>query len=119
MLPRSLYELLPYLYLVIGVVSGLSIESSLILAASLLLILAGLLTLFMRWNYREDRRRYDRERRQESAGNPGRPQNDMRQGQERRQRVAMHFPLTDTAGRLIRQERRRRERRGCNRHSLA
>jgi len=119
MLPRSLYELLPYLYLVIGVVSGLSIESSLILAASLLLILAGLLTLFMRWNYREDRRRYNQERHQAAAGSRCRPQNDMRQGGDRRQRPAMHFPLTDTAGRLIRQERRHRERRGCNRHSLA
>ncbi len=124
MLPRSLYELLPYLYLVIGAASGLMIESSLILIASLLLISAGLLTLFMRWNYREEKklRQQQTATATETAVRQARramDAPDKRSGRDRRKREASHFPLTDYAGRLVQYERRRRERRNYNQQSMA
>ncbi len=124
MLPRSLYELLPYLYLIIGVASGLMIESSLILIASLLLISAGLLTIFMRWNYREDKKLRQQQAAVAAEAAVRQAQHaietpDKRSGRDRRQRAASHFPLTDYAGRLVQYERRRRDRREYHQQSMA
>lgn len=123
MLPRSLYEALPYIYLVVGVLSGWMIQSSLIFIASLLLIAAGLISLYMRWRYRVDcveapadsgsaDRTMPQARNAMSAA-------DKRSGDDRRKRQTSRFPLTDYAGRLIAQERRRRERRNLDHQSLA
>ncbi len=124
MLPRGLYELLPYLYLAIGSFSGLMIDSTLILIASLLLIAAGALTLYTRWNYRKAAKAqpalYDETTL--SAVRQARRvmlENDRRSGSERRKQQAIQFPLTDSVGRLIRQERRRAERRSFDQQSMA
>ena len=57
MLPKVLYELLPYLYLSIGAGSGMVINSTLVLIGSFLLIAAGLLVISMRITYRRRIRR--------------------------------------------------------------
>ena len=57
MLPKMIYELLPYLYLSIGVGSGVTISSTLVFIASALLMTAGVLVLAMRFSYRREIRR--------------------------------------------------------------
>ncbi len=57
MLPKMLYELLPYLYLSIGAGSGMVINSTIVLIGSFLLIAAGLLVISMRITYRRKIRR--------------------------------------------------------------
>ena len=57
MLPKVLYELLPYLYLSIGAGSGMVINSTIVLIGSFLLIAAGLLVISMRITYRRRIRR--------------------------------------------------------------
>lgn len=48
MLPRVIYQLLPYIYIALGVVCMLIVESRLIFFSSSLLIAAGVLVLWMR-----------------------------------------------------------------------
>jgi len=57
MLPKVLYELLPYLYLSIGAGSGVVINSTIVLIGSFLLVSAGLLIISMRITYRRKIRR--------------------------------------------------------------
>jgi len=57
MLPKILYELLPFLYLSIGMGSGVVINSTLILIASAVLIAAGIMIITMRVSYRRELRR--------------------------------------------------------------
>jgi len=57
MLPKLLYELLPFLYLGMGFGSGVAINSALVLIASALLVVAGIVVLSMRVNYRREIRR--------------------------------------------------------------
>ncbi len=57
MLPKVLYELLPYLYLSLGAGSGIVINSTIVLIGSFLLICTGLLILTMRITYRRKIRR--------------------------------------------------------------
>lgn len=57
MLPKVIYELLPYLYLGIGVGSGVTISSTLVFIASVLLMATGILVLVMRITYRREIRR--------------------------------------------------------------
>ncbi|NOQ70154.1 MAG: hypothetical protein GQ573_08610 [Gammaproteobacteria bacterium] len=52
MLPKILYELLPFIYLSAGVGSGVIINSTIVIIASILLIAAGVLVLSMRIRYR-------------------------------------------------------------------
>ena len=121
MLPRSLYELLPYIYLVVGAVSGLMIDSSLIFIASLLLILAGTLTLYMRRAYRKNKIGSH----QQTADIPLQSEqgtvmeNDNRSGFDRRKRKALDFPLIDYAGFSVSSDRRLSERRGPLQSSFA
>jgi len=58
MLPKFLYELLPYMYLSVGVGSGVTINSAIIFIASVLLMLTGILVLCMRVSYRRKIKRY-------------------------------------------------------------
>jgi len=58
MLPKILYELLPYMYLSVGVGSGVTINSAIIFIASVLLMVTGILVLCMRISYRRDIKRY-------------------------------------------------------------
>jgi len=53
MLPRMLYELLPYLYLSAGA-GGFVINSAIVFVASISLIMTGALVLMMRISYRRD-----------------------------------------------------------------
>ena len=99
MLPRSLYELLPYLYLIAGLVCGLFADSSLMLIASLLLIAAGALSIYMRYRFRSEQKT-----RQQSF-------NEKRSGSDRRQHQVANFPCIDNAGRLVAVDRRQHERR--------
>jgi hypothetical protein len=57
MLPKTLYELLPYLYLSVGAGSGIAVNSTIVLIGSFLLIAAGLLVITMRVTYRRKIRR--------------------------------------------------------------
>lgn len=58
MLPKILYELLPYLYLSVGAGSGLVATSALLLLSSILFIATGIIVLVMRINYRQKIRSY-------------------------------------------------------------
>lgn len=57
MLPKLLYELLPYLYFSVGVGSGVAIGSTIVFIASAVLMVAGIVVLSMRVNYRREIRR--------------------------------------------------------------
>lgn len=56
MLPKMLYELLPYIYLSVGV-GGVSVSSALIIVGSVILMSTGVLVLFMRYSYRQSIKR--------------------------------------------------------------
>lgn len=57
MFPKMIYELLPFIYLSVGVGSGVIINSTIVIVASILLITAGILVLSMRIRYRRGIRR--------------------------------------------------------------
>ncbi|VAW55529.1 hypothetical protein MNBD_GAMMA05-2103 [hydrothermal vent metagenome] len=57
MLPKMLYELLPYLYLSVGA-GGFIINSAIVFVASVSLIMAGVLVLMMRISYRRGIKQY-------------------------------------------------------------
>lgn len=63
MLPKMLYELLPFMYLSIGVSGGVAINSIIVFIASVLLMSTGILVLTMRITHRREirqtRRTYD------------------------------------------------------------
>jgi hypothetical protein len=100
MLPRTLYELMPWIYLATGIISGLLIDSTLILIAAMLLISAGVLTLVLRCHYRR------------GPGESAIASSDRRRGSDRRRRDALSFPTIDNAGNLVMHNRRRGDRRG-------
>ena len=52
MLPKILYELLPYIYLSIGAGSGVVATSAIVLVASILFIATGVIVIMMRISYR-------------------------------------------------------------------
>ena len=58
MLPKILYELLPYMYLSIGAGSGIVATSAIVLVASVLFIATGIIVLAMRISYRRKIRSY-------------------------------------------------------------
>lgn len=57
MFPKMLYEMLPFIYLCVGIGSGVVINSTIVIVASVLLVVAGLLVLSMRIHYRRAIRR--------------------------------------------------------------
>ncbi len=57
MLPRMLYELLPFIYLGVGLGGSVLINSAIVFIASILLSMAGILVLTMRIRYRRQIRR--------------------------------------------------------------
>ena len=61
MFPKAVYELLPFIYMSIGLGgglgSGLVFDSAMVMLASILLIITGLLVLSMRISYRRQFRR--------------------------------------------------------------
>ena len=52
MLPKMLYELLPYLYLSVGAYGGIVINSAIVIVGSFLLIATAILIISMRITYR-------------------------------------------------------------------
>ena len=56
MLPKFIYELLPFLYLSIGV-GGVVINSTIVFIASVLLMATGILVIIMRITHRREIRR--------------------------------------------------------------
>ncbi len=57
MLPRMFYELLPFMYLSVGIGGGVAINSIIVFIASVLLMATGILVLTMRITYRREVRR--------------------------------------------------------------
>ena len=101
MLPLSLYELLPYVYLGIGAVGCALSDSELILIASVLIILAGFIILWMRIDYR--RTAFD--------SVTDNIHFVKRSGMDRRKNDASAFPLIDGSGETVKADRRVGDRR--------
>lgn len=109
MLPRPIYQLLPYFYICLGLLCMLIVESSLIFFSSTLLIMAGGLVLWMRHRNSVDPVEYI------NAGNAIRdeefelwvdesvdlPDYERRLGDQR------EFPLLDDDGTMIAFDRRK------------
>jgi len=55
MLPRPLYEALPYAYILAGIVTMGGIESPIAIGSGVLLAMAGTLVMMMRNDYRKRR----------------------------------------------------------------
>jgi len=132
MLPRLLYELLPYLYLSIGFFSGLVFDSDVIFVAATLLISSGIAVLFMRYHYRKNNIQAMLAATKLATNNMNSSMNDEFFAQEsvnqqlfsrpvtehvnrtikdRRQHPVNQFPLMDKFGKIVMYERRVAERR--------
>ena len=110
MLPRKLYELLPYIYIVTGIVSSSLIDSTIVLLSSILLIATGVFVLLMRRSYRKSLK--SKPGFGELVSRP--PTADhyvQRSGVERRCRTVTAWPIRDDAGNTIVSDRRTGERR--------
>ena len=108
MLPRKLYELLPFIYILTGVVFAVAIDSTVVLVSSMLLIVAGVAVLLMRRTFRQpgymDNRTFE-------AGNASTAENIregyvLRSGVDRRQREVDFWPTFDDAGAAVQSDRR-------------
>ena len=110
MLPRKLYELLPYLYVLTGIVSASLVNSMIVRISSILLILAGFFVFIMRWNYRISiKNRPDID---QMTMKPPVPDAFVRRsGIERRRRTDTQWPFFVASGDDIHYERRSGERR--------
>lgn len=110
MLPRKLYELLPFLYILTGVVCAALINSTIVLISSMLLIVTGVFVLLMRRNFRKSLNKSYRMYRAEyeEAIVDG---IERRSGNERRLRKVIAWPILDDAGNRIIYDRRVGERR--------
>jgi hypothetical protein len=108
-LPRSIYHLLPYFYICLGLLCMILVESRLIFFSSTLLMVAGALVLWMRYKNSVDPVEYI---------NSGKPIKDEESEQwldestglldhERRIDDDRAFPLVDDNGVLIPFERRK------------
>ena len=108
MLPRKLYELLPFIYILTGVVFAVAIDSTVVLVSSILLILAGVAVLLMRRAFRQPGYMHNRAF---EAGNVSMAENVregyvLRSGVDRRQREVDFWPTSDDAGERIQSDRR-------------
>jgi len=110
MLPRRLYELLPFLYISTGIVSAALIDSTIVLISSMLLIITGVFIFLMRRSFRKSlNQRYEQHRVvYEPAVYEG---IEKRFGIDRRRRKVTDWPILDNAGEKIFSDRRVAERR--------
>lgn len=110
MLPRKLYELLPFLYMFTGLVCAVLIDSSIVLISSMLLIVTGVFVLLMRRSFRKS---INRNYKLYQAGYELAVDDDIerRTGIDRRQRMLTSWPALDDKGYKIESDRRNRERR--------
>ena len=110
MLPRQLYELLPFIYIVTGILCAILVDSTIVLISSILLIVTGVFILIMRRNFRQARQlRYQsfQPAWQPDVGGTA----DKRSGVDRRQRETNRWPAVDDAGETVSSDRRVGERR--------
>ena len=113
MLPRKLYELLPYLYMLTGVVCAVLVDSTVVLISSMLLIVAGVFVLMMRRSYRKSTNRQF-QLYQAACGPADGAAVEQRTGIERRHAKVRQWPIFDDAGHRIFSDRRIAERRISN-----
>ena len=113
MLPRKLYELLPYLYMLTGVVCAVLVDSTVVLISSMLLIVAGVFVLMMRRSYRKSTNRQFQFYQASSEPDVGTVV-EKRSGSERRHQQVGKWPILDDAGDRIFSDRRIAERRVSN-----
>jgi len=110
MLPRKLYELLPYLYILTGIVSTALIDSTVVLMSSMLLIVTGVFVLLMRRNFRGSLN--DRVRASQITTETAVTDNYVqRSSVERRCCCVTVWPVLDDTGDKIPADRRKGERR--------
>ena len=113
MLPRKLYELLPYLYILIGIASSTLIDSAIVLVSSILLIVTGVFVLYMRRTFRKSLN--DKFEVDQIGPEPVVADNYVqRSGSERRRRTVSDWPITDDVGVAVISDRRSRERRASD-----
>lgn len=110
MLPRQLYELLPFIYIFTGILCAVLIDSTIVLISSMLLIVTGIFVLLMRRNFRKALNKryelYQQTCEPDVAGTV-----EKRSGFERRQRKVTRWPTQDKAGEKVISDRRAGERR--------
>ena len=110
LLPRRLYELLPYLYILTGVVCAALIDSTIVLISSILLIIAGVFIFLMRRSFRKSlRQKYILHQAVYEADDYDGI--EKRCGLDRRRRKVTEWPIVDNAGETIFSERRIAQRR--------
>lgn len=113
MLPRKLYELLPYFYIAVGIVCAVAIDSTIVLISSMLLIVAGVLVLLMRRNFRRPSMMVE-ESFEVMDGPMSANEQDgvmLRSDVDRRHRAVKAWPAYDDSGLVIYSDRRIGERR--------
>ena len=110
LLPRRLYELLPFLYIVTGIVCAALINSTIVHISSMLLVMAGVFIFLMRRNFRKSLSRRSEQLR--AIYEPDEYDGiEKRSGIDRRRRKTTQWPMMDNAGETIFSERRIAERR--------
>lgn len=109
MLPKTLYQALPYLYIVSGVFFGVVVESGFVLISSALLMVAGSLVLWMRHHSPASS---STESEPEVQNLKARSWDDIFQAEQERRLlgIARAFPLVDNNGNMIAFDRRLVER---------
>jgi hypothetical protein len=109
MLPRRLYEILPYIYITTGILSALLIHSRLVVIASMLMIMAGVIIVSMRIS---NRRSLTQQRANSESGHLGASRRYIeRSGRDRRHAAVARFPLIDSDGKNVEYDRRLGDRR--------
>lgn len=110
MLPRKLYEMLPFFYMLTGIVCAVLIDSTIVLISSMLLIVAGVFVLLMRRSYRKSsNKKYEL---YQAIYEPDKYDDiEKRSGSDRRHHKVTEWPMLDDAGDKIFSDRRIGERR--------
>lgn len=114
MLPESLYKALPFIYISLGTVCVLAVDSDIIFIPAFLLVAAGCMILWMRYQPRRDEKKI-KARKKPKKSKLASELGYAYKARERDRRVPtgkQEFPLTDDHGNLIAFERRVGERRG-------
>ena len=110
MLPRQLYELLPFIYIVTGLACAVLIDSTIVLISSILLIVTGVFVLIMRRNFRKTQSQ-NYELAQAAYETEAGRTTEKRSGVERRQRIVTAWPTLIDTGEEVLNDRRVGERR--------
>lgn len=110
MLPRKVYELLPFFYIFTGIVCAVLIDSTIVLISSMLLIVTGVFVFLMRRSFRKSlNQRYQLHQAVYEPATDDGP--EKRSGIDRRHRKINEWPALDDTGEKIFSDRRIGERR--------